>query len=122
MKTGKDYDSYFGGCPECGGTGCLNIGPDHWFVCHDHKTKWCVGSNLFDSWREQDETMWRDNQRKLADYIPAKSLNTHERDGRELAREPAKEAARPLNDFLDIGRNSLLPDNSPHDSSSDAPF
>jgi RecA-family ATPase len=23
----------------------------HWFVCHEHKVKWCVGSNLFSGWR-----------------------------------------------------------------------
>jgi hypothetical protein len=48
-----DPDDYFGGCPDCGypGTndGFLNIGRDHWYVCHLHRTKWRVGSNLFDA-------------------------------------------------------------------------
>ena len=38
-------DNHFGGCPTCHKTdGFLNIGRDHWFVCHHHRTKWCVGS------------------------------------------------------------------------------
>jgi hypothetical protein len=66
----KSYDSYFGGCPQCGGThGCMNIGRDHWFVCDDHKTKWLVGSNLFSSWREENEETWRQNAQRLADYV-----------------------------------------------------
>jgi hypothetical protein len=56
--------------------------------------------------------MWRENQRKLADYIPVKSLSTHERDGRELARELAEEAARPLSDFLNICRQNPIPPDS----------
>ena len=44
----KTFDDYVGGCPECGGNhGYLSVGCEHWFVCHDHKTKWCVGTNLF---------------------------------------------------------------------------
>jgi len=29
----------------------LNDGPDHWFVCNTHMTKWRVGSNLFSAWQ-----------------------------------------------------------------------
>ena len=65
----KDFNCYFGGCPECGGThGFANIGPDHWFTCDDHKTKWWAGSNLFSGWREQDEETWHRNEAKLAAY------------------------------------------------------
>ena len=59
----------FGGCPHCGDTdGFINVGRDHWFICDSHKTKWCIGSNLFSSWREEDEATWHQNQFKLAEY------------------------------------------------------
>jgi hypothetical protein len=60
---------YFGGCPKCGlDDGYLNIGRDHWFVCHAHRRKWWVGSNLFSSWREQDDATFEENARLLAGY------------------------------------------------------
>lgn len=62
-------DEYFGGCPECGRTnGYLNIGRNHWLVCDEHRTKWLVGSNLFSCWREEDETIWRQNWERLQPY------------------------------------------------------
>jgi hypothetical protein len=34
-------DLYFGNCPQCHKThGCYSVGPDHWYVCHTHHTKW----------------------------------------------------------------------------------
>lgn len=49
-------DNYFGGCPHCGQTdGCANVGRSHWFFCSTHETKWCIGSNLFSSWRNETE-------------------------------------------------------------------
>ncbi len=60
-----DSESYFGVCPECGETdGCLNVGPDHWFVCHTHKTKWRGGSDLFAAWRTAEKLL--NNYRKIA--------------------------------------------------------
>jgi hypothetical protein len=45
-------DDYFGVCPICQRhSGMLNDGPDHWFVCTTHMTKWRVGSNLFSGWQ-----------------------------------------------------------------------
>ena len=62
-------DNYFGVCPACGRTdGCLNIGRVHWFVCHQHKKKWSVGSNLFSSWRDQTEADWEANFHRIKDY------------------------------------------------------
>jgi hypothetical protein len=59
-------ESYFGGCPECGKTdGYANVGRSHWFFCKPHKTKWCIGSNLFSGWRSQTE----DEQRRAYDAI-----------------------------------------------------
>ncbi len=63
-------DNHFGGCPHCGrNDGYLNDGRDHWFFCDSHKTKWLVGSNLFSSWREEDDKVWRLNLFKLAEYL-----------------------------------------------------
>lgn len=62
-------DDHFGGCPECGGyDDVLNIGRDHWFLCSKHKTKWCFGSNIFSSWRDEDERVWRANWQRLEEY------------------------------------------------------
>ncbi len=49
-----EVKNYFGGCPICGKTdGFINVGSSHWFMCAEHKTKWCVGANLFSGWKEQ---------------------------------------------------------------------
>lgn len=58
--------NYFGGCPQCGqDDGFINVGRSHWFFCKAHKTSWCIGSNLFSSWREQSE----EEQRRIYDEI-----------------------------------------------------
>jgi len=68
--------SYFGDCPKCGtNDGVLNVGREHWFVCHKHKTKRHVGSNLFSFWREETEEDWEENFRVLITYKTVKSLN-----------------------------------------------
>jgi hypothetical protein len=62
-------DDYFGLCPVChGAPTCLNIGKDHWMVCHEHKVCWCVGSNLFSAWRHEDPKEWDDNAKLLRGY------------------------------------------------------
>src|SRR5215472_15623133 len=54
--TAIKVENYFGGCPQCGKyDGCANVRRSHWFFCKEHKTKWCVGSNLFSSWTEETE-------------------------------------------------------------------
>ncbi len=59
----------FGGCPYCGGYDIyLDIGRDHWMVCRTHQVKWCIGSNLFSSWRNQTEEQWLRNTYELAGY------------------------------------------------------
>jgi hypothetical protein len=64
-----EFTDYFGGCPECWrNDGYLNYGRDHWFVCHKHKVRWYVGSNLFSSWREEDEESWNENAKLLSTY------------------------------------------------------
>ncbi len=62
-------DQYFGGCPHCGGNdGYMNVGSEHWFRCDEHRTNWKAGSNLFSGWRNEDETIWRENEYRLAEY------------------------------------------------------
>lgn len=69
MGTKITTDEYFGGCPECGKCdGFLNLGRDHWAICSEHRTRWCFGSNLLSSWRNETEEDWQRNKDKLADY------------------------------------------------------
>ena len=50
------FNDYFGVCPTCGRhDGYINIGAGHWFYCAEHRTRWNVGANLFDSWKDQTE-------------------------------------------------------------------
>lgn len=65
----RKSDDYFGVCPECNESdGYLNIGRNHWGVCHKHKTKWCIGSNLFSSWRDQTKEDFERTAERLKDY------------------------------------------------------
>jgi hypothetical protein len=65
----EDTKCDLGACPVCGAAHeVLNIGDDYWVVCHDHKTKWWIGSNIFCGWRFDHEGMWRENQERLATY------------------------------------------------------
>jgi hypothetical protein len=62
-------ENRFGVCPECRETdGYLNIGRNHWFVCHKHKKKWCIGFNLFSSWQEESKEDWERNAKLISDY------------------------------------------------------
>ena len=69
-KSKKGYvDEAFGGCPRCGRTkGYMNIGRAHWLFCDRHMLKWCVGNNLFSTWRDETEEDWRRNWEKLQGY------------------------------------------------------
>jgi hypothetical protein len=75
FPTKPHVTNYFGGCPICGRTdGCKSVGRDHWYVCDEHKTKWCVGSNLFSVWRELTEAEHQRNYYLLATYREVASL------------------------------------------------
>src|SRR5262245_4997334 len=68
-KTNLREGDYFGDCPKCGDNdGYLNVGRVHFFVCHAHKLWWCVGSNLFSSWKDEDEDEWRKNDATLRTF------------------------------------------------------
>jgi hypothetical protein len=64
---------YFGGCPKCGrNDGLFNAGRAHWFVCHEHKVTWTVGTNLFSGWRDETEAEQREKWRRIEDYEDVK--------------------------------------------------
>ncbi len=66
---------YFGGCPFCGGSrGYLNIGPQQWFFCEEHSTKWLVEENLFSSWKEESEEDWQRHTAQLEHYAEVEPL------------------------------------------------
>ena len=66
---GDEASAYFGVCPECGRPGlCRNVGRAHWLACDEHRIAWCIGSNLFSGWREEDEGVWAKNADLLRGY------------------------------------------------------
>lgn len=75
-KRPDEHIDYFGGCPECGHCdSCLNVGRDHFNVCHEHKKSWCIGSNLFSGWKDEDESIWLPNRMLLMTYEAAKPIH-----------------------------------------------
>jgi hypothetical protein len=67
-KTELPEGDYFGDCPKCGkNNGYLNVHKTHWFICETHKTCWCIGSNLFSSWKDENEETWKKNDKMLSE-------------------------------------------------------
>jgi hypothetical protein len=67
-KTTLPEGAYFGDCPKCGkNDGYLNVNRNHYFLCKEHKTCWGVGSNLFSSWKDEDESIWEENIKTLSE-------------------------------------------------------
>lgn len=63
-----DMDSA-GLCPICSNDpDILNVGREHYAVCHEHKVFWHVGSNLYSGWRDESAEIWDTNKRLLATY------------------------------------------------------
>jgi hypothetical protein len=61
--------NYFGGCPKCGRSdGLYNVYKEHWFVCHTHKVRWTIGSNILSSWRDETREDQRERWAVVADY------------------------------------------------------
>ncbi len=66
---------YFGSCPVCGAEGeYRNIYKNHFFFCEEHRMVWSAGCNLFSSWREEDETDWREAWEQLKDYRACRTI------------------------------------------------
>jgi len=49
-------------------TRMFNIGRGHFVACDKCKTYTCVGSNLMDSWREENKDIWRKNSDSVEGY------------------------------------------------------
>jgi len=68
----------FGLCPECHrNDGYLNVGRTHIFICHEHKTAWIFGDNVFSDWREQTEETFEENKKLLDGYREVKPFFWH---------------------------------------------
>jgi hypothetical protein len=75
LRVPNGNSEIFGGCPLCGcADNIWNIGREHWSVCHRHKTKWHIGSNLFSSWKDESEQDWLRNEYRLATYRTVKPV------------------------------------------------
>jgi len=62
-------DGAFGWCPRCrNNDGYVSVYQDQWCVCHRHRAKWRIGSNLFSSWRDLSGTEHLQNAYRLATY------------------------------------------------------
>ncbi len=48
--------------------GHLNLGRQHWGVCHEHRLRWLIGENLFSAWRDEDPARWRKAAQLLDDH------------------------------------------------------
>lgn len=67
--------SFDGNCPRCrGNDGFLNVGRNHWAVCHRCKTTWRLGSNLYSTWWHDTEDDWRRNHELLKTYTVVEPL------------------------------------------------
>lgn len=67
---------HFGVCPRCFHTdGCLHVGRDEWFVCHNCKVKWLIGSNLFSAWREMTDEEFEKNAELLNSYAEIEAIS-----------------------------------------------
>lgn len=56
-------------CPSCGAdTVFLNVGPDHFEVCHSCKKQLHYGENLHSGWRDEPMEVWHQNAELLKGY------------------------------------------------------
>ncbi len=64
---------FTGYCPLCDNDPdeILNVGRNHFAVCHECKVYWALGSNLFSGWRNEEPEIWERNKKLLASYRTA---------------------------------------------------
>jgi ribosomal protein S27AE len=75
MKDNKvTTDNYFGGCPQCGESLCVNVRKSHYGICETHKVFWPIGSGLFSSWQEENEEIWRKNIEMLKGFTEVEPI------------------------------------------------
>lgn len=69
MRLPRPDDSGLLLCPMCGrNDGFMNVGQDHWAVCHEDHNKWYVGRNLFSTWLYESKEDWEQSDAFLARY------------------------------------------------------
>ncbi|MBN1765985.1 MAG: response regulator [Sedimentisphaerales bacterium] len=106
-------EGYFGNCPVCGKTdGYLNISCNHWFICHQHKTKWFAGSSVFSRWQFETEIDWLENAVLLGQYkdvepVPARTEKQFKRMVSNRDVGPSRWGARPARKQKEAVRNLL---------------
>lgn len=62
-------EAYWGLCPIClHNNGYLNLRREHWYVCHEHRFRWCIGANLFSTWKFESPEDWAENWEIIKDY------------------------------------------------------
>jgi hypothetical protein len=65
-ETTMVIEGYFGLCPTCKKTdGYVNVGRSHWFICEEHRVRWCIGANVFSSWRDETESEQQRHCKKI---------------------------------------------------------
>jgi len=67
-------DNYFGGCPQCGQGLYVNVFKSHYNICDTHKVFWPIGYNLFSSWQEENEEVWRKNDEMLKGFTQVEPI------------------------------------------------
>jgi hypothetical protein len=71
----KRSDRCFGACPICGCCdGYLNVERSHYAICKTHKAYWCIGGNLFDSWRHDTQAKWNANAALLETFTEVEPI------------------------------------------------
>jgi len=82
------HDDRFGLCPQCLRQGVCVSGPDHWFICKRHKTRWYVGFNLLSGWSGQTAEERASNARLLAKYRVVEPAYHPQSEAPEASEEP----------------------------------
>jgi len=101
----------FGNCPVCGKTdGYVNISCNHWFICHEHRTKWFVGSGLFSSWENEMEIDWLGNAVLLGRYEDVEPIDSKQPIPVSSAREKEELTYKDLHAQLDRRRILVIDD------------
>jgi len=88
----EKMDGYWGLCPVCHKTdGYVNVGNDHWFICREHKTKWCIGANLFSSsmYETPEDQHRRQQELGFDSFAEVEPLYPASETAKEPACEPA---------------------------------
>ena len=92
--------NYFGACSVCGSSdGYFIIGRNHFYICHKHKKRWNVGSNLFSTWRNENEKIWKKNWKKIFKYD---EITGDEWRSKKIEKIEKKYQVKELNELPDI--------------------